>query len=151
MLIEALQLVLTAKIDFDPPRRAFADDADAGAEGELQAIFRGARVGIDFARRRGHRRRRFAANERLGAMGEPPANTLIPVYTTGTQTISGDKEFTGDIEFSGDLSLSPADGVLDASNLEELTSSLEGGLFEPQKTPEQLATLERLETMLALV
>jgi putative hydrolase len=40
---------------------------------------------------------------------------------------------------------------LDASNLEELTSSLEGGLFEPQKTPEQLATLERLETMLALV
>ena len=35
--------------------------------------------------------------------------------------------------------------------LEDLTSSLEGGLFEPQKTPEQLATLERLETMLALV
>ena len=30
-------------------------------------------------------------------------------------------------------------------------STLEGGLFEPQKTPEQLATLERLETMLALV
>ena len=29
--------------------------------------------------------------------------------------------------------------------------TLEGGLFEPQKTPEQLATLERLETMLALV
>jgi putative hydrolase len=40
---------------------------------------------------------------------------------------------------------------LDASNLEELSSSLEGGLFEPQKTPEQLATLGRLETMLALV
>ena len=40
---------------------------------------------------------------------------------------------------------------LDASNLEELTSSLEGGMFEPQKTPEQLATLQRLETMLALV
>ena len=40
---------------------------------------------------------------------------------------------------------------LDASNLEELSSSLEGGLFEPQKTPQQLAILERLETMLALV
>jgi len=40
---------------------------------------------------------------------------------------------------------------LDASNLEELSSSLEGGLFEPQKTPEQLAILGRLETMLALV
>lgn len=47
--------------------------------------------------------------------------------------------------------LEQAVGQLDASNLEELTSSLEGGLFEPQKTPEQLATLERLETMLALV
>ncbi len=47
--------------------------------------------------------------------------------------------------------LEQAVGQLDASNLEELTSSLEGGLFEPQKTPEQVATLERLETMLALV
>ena len=47
--------------------------------------------------------------------------------------------------------LEQAVGQLDASNLEEMTSSLEGGLFEPQKTPEQLATLERLETMLALV
>ena len=47
--------------------------------------------------------------------------------------------------------LEQAVGQLDASNLEELTSSLEGGMFEPQKTPEQLATLERLETMLALV
>jgi len=40
---------------------------------------------------------------------------------------------------------------LDPNNLEELSSTLEGGLFEPQKTPEQLATLDRLETMLALV
>ena len=40
---------------------------------------------------------------------------------------------------------------LDPSNLEELGAKLEGGLFEPQKTPEQRATLERLETMLALV
>ncbi len=40
---------------------------------------------------------------------------------------------------------------LDPSNLSDLSSRLEGGLFEPQKTPEQLATLERLETMLALV
>jgi putative hydrolase len=47
--------------------------------------------------------------------------------------------------------LEEAVGRLDASNLEELTSSVEGGLFEPQKTPEQRATLERLETMLALV
>jgi putative hydrolase len=47
--------------------------------------------------------------------------------------------------------LEEAVGRLDASNLEELTSSLEGGLFEPQKTTEQRATLERLETMLALV
>src|SRR6188472_741468 len=47
--------------------------------------------------------------------------------------------------------LEQAVSQLDASNLEELSSSLEGGLFEPQKTPEQLATLERLETMLALV
>jgi putative hydrolase len=47
--------------------------------------------------------------------------------------------------------LEQAVGQLDPSNLEELSSSLEGGLFEPQKTPEQLATLDRLETMLALV
>jgi putative hydrolase len=47
--------------------------------------------------------------------------------------------------------LEQAVSQLDPSNLEELSSSLEGGLFEPQKTPEQLATLERLETMLALV
>jgi len=47
--------------------------------------------------------------------------------------------------------LEQAVGQLDPSNLEELSSSLEGGIFEPQKTPEQLATLERLETMLALV
>jgi putative hydrolase len=40
---------------------------------------------------------------------------------------------------------------LDPNNLEELSRTLEGGLFEPQKTPEQLATLDRLETMLALV
>ncbi|WP_375432287.1 zinc-dependent metalloprotease [uncultured Friedmanniella sp.] len=47
--------------------------------------------------------------------------------------------------------LEQAVGQVDPSNLEELSASLEGGLFEPQKTPEQLATLERLETMLALV
>ena len=47
--------------------------------------------------------------------------------------------------------LEEAVGQLDPSNLSELASTLEGGLFEPQKTPEQLATLERLETMLALV
>jgi putative hydrolase len=47
--------------------------------------------------------------------------------------------------------LEEAVGRLDASNFEDLTSSVEGGLFEPQKTPEQRATLGRLETMLALV
>ena len=47
--------------------------------------------------------------------------------------------------------LEQAVGQLDPSNLEDLSGTLEGGLFEPQKTPEQLATLERLETMLALV
>ena len=47
--------------------------------------------------------------------------------------------------------LEQAVGQIDPSNLEELSSTLEGGLFEPRKTPEQLATLERLETMLALV
>jgi len=47
--------------------------------------------------------------------------------------------------------LEQAVGQIDPTNLEELSASLEGGLFEPRKTPEQLATLERLETMLALV
>ena len=47
--------------------------------------------------------------------------------------------------------LEEAVGQLDPSNISELASTLEGGLFEPQKTPQQLATLERLETMLALV
>jgi putative hydrolase len=42
-------------------------------------------------------------------------------------------------------------GQFDPNNLEEMTEKLEGGLFEPRKTPEQLATLTRLETMLALV
>ncbi len=47
--------------------------------------------------------------------------------------------------------LEEAVSQLDPTNLEELGAKLEGGLFEPRKTPEQLATLERLETMLALV
>ena len=47
--------------------------------------------------------------------------------------------------------LEEAVGQVDPNNLAELSSQLEGGLFEPQKTPEQVATLERLETMLALV
>ncbi|MGI8456672.1 MAG: zinc-dependent metalloprotease, partial [Propionibacteriaceae bacterium] len=47
--------------------------------------------------------------------------------------------------------LEEAVGQLDPNNLEELGSKLEGGLFEPQKTPAQEATLARLETMLALV
>ncbi len=47
--------------------------------------------------------------------------------------------------------LEEAVGRIDPNNIEELSASFEGGLFEPQKTPEQQATLERLETMLALV
>jgi putative hydrolase len=47
--------------------------------------------------------------------------------------------------------LEQAVGELDPTNMEEFSAKLEGGLFEPQKTPQQLATLERLETMLALV
>ncbi|MFT4165965.1 MAG: zinc-dependent metalloprotease [Microlunatus sp.] len=47
--------------------------------------------------------------------------------------------------------LEEAVGQIDPDNLAELSAKLEGGLFEPHKTPEQLATLERLETMLALV
>ena len=47
--------------------------------------------------------------------------------------------------------LEQAVSEIDPTNFEQLSSTLEGGLFEPQKTPEQQATLERLETMLALV
>ena len=47
--------------------------------------------------------------------------------------------------------LEEAVGQIDPDNLAELSAKLEGGLFEPHKTPEQLSTLERLETMLALV
>jgi putative hydrolase len=47
--------------------------------------------------------------------------------------------------------LEEAMGRVDPTNLEELGATLEGGLFEPQKTPEQQATLQRLETVLALV
>jgi putative hydrolase len=47
--------------------------------------------------------------------------------------------------------LEEAVGQLDPNNLAELGEKLEGGLFEPTKSPEQVATLERLETMLALV
>ena len=47
--------------------------------------------------------------------------------------------------------LEEAVGRIDPNNLDELGASFEKGLFEPQKTPEQQATLERLETMLALV
>ncbi len=47
--------------------------------------------------------------------------------------------------------LEQAVSEIDPTNFEQLSSTLEGGLFEPQKTPEQQATLQRLETMLALV
>jgi putative hydrolase len=40
---------------------------------------------------------------------------------------------------------------LDPSNMADLQGALEGGLFEPKKTPAQEAALSRLETTLALV
>ena len=40
---------------------------------------------------------------------------------------------------------------LDPTNMAELQSALEGGLFEPKQTPAQEAALARLETTLALV
>jgi putative hydrolase len=42
-------------------------------------------------------------------------------------------------------------GSLDPTNPAGIQEALEGGLFEPQKTPTQQAALVRLETMLALV
>ncbi len=42
-------------------------------------------------------------------------------------------------------------GSIDPSDPEALQSALAGGLFEPQTTPGQQATLARLETLLALV
>lgn len=47
--------------------------------------------------------------------------------------------------------LEQAVGEIETGSMEDLSSVLEGGLFEPQKTPGQQATLARLETMLALV
>jgi putative hydrolase len=40
---------------------------------------------------------------------------------------------------------------VDPSNPESLQNAMSGGLFAPQETPEQQATLRRLETLLALV
>lgn len=40
---------------------------------------------------------------------------------------------------------------IDPTNMEAMQSALEGGLFEPKKTPAQQAALTRLETTLALV
>ncbi|MFE0603236.1 zinc-dependent metalloprotease [Streptomyces sp. NPDC058892] len=42
-------------------------------------------------------------------------------------------------------------GQLDPSNPEQLQEVLQGGMFQPQDTPEQKAALARLETALALV
>jgi putative hydrolase len=42
-------------------------------------------------------------------------------------------------------------GTIDPTNPEALQAALTGGLFEPQATPAQQATLGRLETLLALV
>ncbi|MEU9250884.1 zinc-dependent metalloprotease [Streptomyces sp. NPDC048270] len=42
-------------------------------------------------------------------------------------------------------------GQIDPSNPEQLQEALQGGMFQPQDTPEQKAALARLETALALV
>ncbi|WP_030771537.1 zinc-dependent metalloprotease [Streptomyces sp. NRRL F-2664] len=42
-------------------------------------------------------------------------------------------------------------GQLDPSNPEQLQEALQGGMFQPEDTPEQKAALARLETALALV
>ncbi|MEV7831452.1 zinc-dependent metalloprotease [Streptomyces subrutilus] len=47
--------------------------------------------------------------------------------------------------------LEEAVGQLDPSNPEQLQEALAGGMFQPQDTPEQKASLARLETALALV
>jgi putative hydrolase len=52
------------------------------------------------------------------------------------------------IDISG---IESAMGQLDPSNMEAIQEALQGGLFEPQQTPEQKAALVRLETTLALV
>ncbi len=52
------------------------------------------------------------------------------------------------IDISG---IEQAMGQLDPTNMEAMQEALQGGLFEPQQTPEQKAALVRLETTLALV
>ncbi len=90
-------------------------------------------ITLYLALREGARQRLFAA---AGWLREQVL-TLVEQYAAGIT-----------IDTSA---LEQAVGQLDPTNMEELAATLEGGLFEPQKTPEQLATLERLETMLALV
>lgn len=52
------------------------------------------------------------------------------------------------IDVSG---IEQAMGQLDPQNLEAVQEALQGGLFEPEQTPQQKAALVRLETILALV
>src|SRR6266850_1810522 len=58
LLVDANQLVFRREVDLDAPARALPDDTDLGAEGELQTIFRGARVDVDRLRSCGFTRRR---------------------------------------------------------------------------------------------
>lgn len=68
--------------------------------------------------------------------------TLVEVYARGiTIDTSALEEAVGQMDPSS----------MDPESLAQFGQNLEGGLFEPQKTPDQLATLLRLETMLALV
>ena len=55
-LVEPNQLLLAREVDLDAPALSLADDANAGAEVDLEFLFRGARVDVGRCRRRPTRR-----------------------------------------------------------------------------------------------
>ncbi len=83
---------------------------------------------------------REAARHRLFAAAGWLRDQLVSLITEYAHGISIDTS-----------ALERAAGDLQGGNLDDIGQVLEGGLFEPQKTPEQQATLERLETRLALI
>ncbi|MDO5498399.1 MAG: zinc-dependent metalloprotease [Propionibacteriaceae bacterium] len=88
--------------------------------------------------REGARQRLFAATGWLG----PQLLTLVENYARGIT-----------IDLS---SLESAMGSFDLANfnpesMKEMSEQLQGSLFEPKQTPEQLAVLEQLEALLALI
>lgn len=83
---------------------------------------------------------REAARHRLFATAGWLRDQLMSLITDYARGISIDTS-----------ALEQAVGDLQGGNLEDIGQALEGGLFEPQKTPEQRETLQRLETRLALI